>query len=268
MKLLVTKLIAVLSLLFIVGCTGLSNNEVYSVPGSFLPSSCEQVVVGISEGWNNSHARLVVLQKNKEGNWDQISEVIPARLGSAGLVWGLGESPVPRGGKIKEEGDSRTPAGIFKIDHKIYAYDEKTPVGAGYGVHKITPYDLWVEDPTSSKYNNHLVLDHLPKTKWEKDQQMKQNDYAHKVKLFIHHNSPVDYAKGGRPIANKGSSIFFHIWRDNGGRATAGCTSLSEKNIMKMISLLDASKNPMYIILPRAEYKKYSKEWNLPSVNL
>lgn len=247
--------------LMLVHCTSLSGDK-YSIPGSPLPSECEQLVIGIADNWNTSHVNLVFLEKNKFGLWEKAGDPWPARLGSAGLVWGLGVNPVPAGGRIKTEGDKRTPAGIFEIDHQVFAYDEDATVGKGYTVRHITPYDLWVEDPKSPLYNHHLVLDHLPVSGWEKEQQMKQNDPSHKIKLFVQHNSPKDT---GRPVPGAGSSIFFHIWRDNGRRATAGCTSMSEANMMKMLGMLDAAKNPMYIILPREEYRKYRKDWKLPT---
>lgn len=253
--------------LVVLGCSGLNDVTRYSVSGGFLPSDCEQVIVGMASDWDSSYAHLVFLEKDSDGRWLQKGGIWPARLGSAGLVWGLGVSPVPKGGKVKVEGDKRTPAGIFDLDSRVFAYDVSTPVGNGFSVKKVTPYDLWVEDAKSPLYNQHLVLDHLPATEWEKSQQMKQDDPAHKIKLFIHHNSTADRDRG-RPLAGKGSSIFFHIWRDNGKRATAGCTAMSEKNILEMLTLLDAKKKPMYIILPRDVYKQYYKEWHLPPVSI
>lgn len=235
------------------------------VAGQALPTDCHQVIVGIPDNWDTSHVKLVMMERDANGEWRQVMSQWPARLGKKGSVWGLGMSPVPAGGRIKQEGDQRTPVGIFALDHLVYAYDEKTPVGKGFSTSKITPYDLWIEDPTSPLYNHHLKLDRLPTSTWEGSQQMKQNDPSHKLKLFIHHNSPKDISLG-RPIAKAGSSIFFHIWRDEGNRPTAGCTSMSESKLREMLSRLDVSKNPVYVILPKAEYAKYSSLWNLPHV--
>lgn len=250
--------------LLLTQCSSLSGNS-YKVEGLPLPSDCRQAIVGIPDNWDSSHVHLTLVEKDKNGEWATVMPSWPARLGKSGSVWGLGVSPVPAGGRVKTEGDQRTPVGIFSLDNLVYAYDESNPVGKGYKVSKITPYDLWIEDPSSPLYNNHIKLDRLPATTWEGSQQMKQNDPSHKLKLFVNHNSPADNSLG-RPVPKAGSSIFFHIWRDNGHRATAGCTSMSEGKLKEMLVRLDSSKNPMYVILPKAEYAKYQREWNLPPV--
>lgn len=266
MKRIITSLAVIVAGLLGSQCASYSG-EKYEVAGSALSSNCSQVIIGLTDDWNNSYVKLRFMEKDDDGQWRQIGNEWPGRLGATGSVWGLGVNPVPKGGRLKQEGDKRTPAGIYEIDHKIFAYKEDTPVGHGYAVHKVTPNDLWVEDAKSPLYNHHLILDHAPHNGWEKKQQMKQDDPSHKIKLFIHHNSPKD-KKLGRPVAKGGSSIFFHIWRDAGKRATAGCTSMSEADIMRMLELLDAGKNPMYIMLPREEYRRYKEEWDLPAIDV
>lgn len=253
---------SLLTLAFLSHCSS-TDKAPYIVDGYPLPDSCQQVIVSIPETWDSSSTTLQVFEK-ENNQWKPVAKPIPARLGSSGLVWGLGVNPVPNCPKvkIKTEGDKRTPAGIFKLDSTVYAYDEQAPVHPSLTVSKVTPYDLWVEDPQSPLYNKHLVLDHLPSNDWEKNQQMKQNDPSHALKWFILHNAPNTVS--GRPIAGAGSSIFFHIWRDNGNRATAGCTSMSEANLKSLLQRIDMKKNPMYVILPKQEYDTWKLRWNLP----
>jgi L,D-peptidoglycan transpeptidase YkuD (ErfK/YbiS/YcfS/YnhG family) len=123
---------------------------------------------------------------------------------------------------------------------------------------QITSRDLWVEDPASPDYNRHRRLDREPSTAWEKKQQMKQNDPAHSLKLFIAHNAGAAIRPGA------GSSIFFHIWRADGGKPTAGCTTMSEKNLRSLIAALDPSRNPIYVILPESDYARLRAAWKLP----
>lgn len=236
-------------------------NSPYKISGTGVPENCSQAIVGIPLNWNSSSVQLVVIEKNEHGTWQPVTPVWDARLGKSGSIWGLGISPVPHGGQIKSEGDKRTPTGIFNLDNTIYAYNNDVALGNGYSLKKITPQDLWVDDPKSPDYNRHLVMNHPPVTEWEKKQQMEQIAPSHKIKLFIHHNSPID---DNRPLAGSGSSIFFHIWRNDGASPTAGCTSMSEENLRTMLSRLDASKNPVYIIIPQKEYVRYKTEWNLP----
>ncbi len=264
MKSVIKGLAAALAALLLCRCASLSGDAPPRVPGRPLPADCRQAVVAVPDSWDTSHVKLVLMEREgNDGAWKPVTPPCPARLGRNGSVWGLGISPVPSGGRVKAEGDGRTPAGIFGLDHLVYAYDPQVSVGKGFRVSPITPRDLWVEDPASPLYNTHVTLNHEPASDWEKSQQMKQNDPAHKIKLFIHHNSPADRGEG-RPVPRAGSSIFFHVWREDGRKPTAGCTAMSESDFMRILRRLDASKRPAYIMLPRSEYARYEKSWRLP----
>jgi L,D-peptidoglycan transpeptidase YkuD (ErfK/YbiS/YcfS/YnhG family) len=221
-----------------------------------LPAKSSQCVVGTAKDWNSSNVTLNTYEK-RGGNWVKAGGPWTGRLGKNGLVWGLGISPLPAGAKVKSEGDMRAPAGVFRI-------------GGAWGVHasiqkhpklfyrQVTTRDLWVEDPASPSYNKHVVLDHEPATAWEKKQQMKQNDYPHTLKLFIAHNAAPKISPG------QGSAIFFHIWRGGGSKPTAGCTTMEEKKLRELIAWVDPDKQPVYVLLPEAEYQAKKAEWKLP----
>jgi L,D-peptidoglycan transpeptidase YkuD (ErfK/YbiS/YcfS/YnhG family) len=221
-----------------------------------LPSDSTQCLVGTAAGWDSSEATLRLFEKSG-GRWQQVGGTWNARLGKSGLVWGLGLHPLPEGARIKQEGDSRTPAGVFRIGGAWgYAPDIARHPGMPYT--RITSRDLWIEDSSSPSYNRHVRLAAEPAGAWEKKQQMKQDDPAHALKLFIAHNAgPVI-----RPGA--GSSIFFHIWRADGAKPTAGCTTMSKKNLRSLIAALEPAKNPVYVILPEADYARLRTAWKLP----
>ena len=224
-----------------------------------LPEDCRQVIVGTSDGWNSSHVKLSLLEKGPQG-WMMVKGPFPARLGKSGLVWGRGVSSPPAEGPVKREGDLRSPAGIFELGG-VYGTVPVPKKKRSMPYRRITPRDMWVDDPSSPLYNQHFVLKHDPVTPWEFKQQMKLNDYAHSLKLFIRHNAAGDQ---GRPVAGGGSSIFFHIWRRDGQAPTAGCTAMSEENLRAMIAWLDPSKHPLYVLLPSREYLRLRKAWGLP----
>lgn len=182
-----------------------------------LPADCSQVIVGSADGWNSSHVQLSLLEKGPRG-WVMVKGPFPARLGKAGLVWGRGVSMPPSGGPVKKEGDLRSPAGIFELGG-VYGTVPVPQKKRSMPYRRITPRDMWVDDPASPLYNQHFVLKHDPVTPWEFKQQMKLNDYAHSLKLFIRHNAASGREK---PVPGAGSSIFFHIWRRDGGAPTAG----------------------------------------------
>ena len=90
---------------------------------------------------------------------------------------------------------------------------------------------------------------------------MRQGDYAHALKLYIGHNTATSSSPAKKGF---GSAIFFHIWRGGGSKPTSGCTTMESKKLSSMISKIDPSKNPVYVILPHNEYVKYRAEWKLP----
>lgn len=220
-----------------------------------LPRGSKQCVVGIAKDWNSSHVTLTAYEK-RGGTWVPALGPWQGRLGREGLIWGRGLQPVPDGA-LKKEGDWRAPAGVFHIGG-AWGYDASIEKHRKLFYRQITTRDLWVEDSNSPDYNKHVVLDREPSTAWEKKQQMRQNDHAHSLKLFIAHNAAPDIRPGA------GSAIFFHIWRGGGSKPTAGCTTLAEPNLRQLIAWIDPGKQPLYVLLPKAEYDRLRAEWKLP----
>jgi hypothetical protein len=64
-------------------------------------------------------------------------------------------------------------------------------------------------------------------------------------------------------VPGAGSAIFFHI-RRGVNRATTGCTTMAEPELVKMITWLRASRHPCYVLLPADEYDKKWRSWDLP----
>lgn len=221
-----------------------------------IPSGSSQVIVGTSDGWNSSHVKLALYEK-QGGKWVTVGPGWSGRLGKNGLVWGLGLNPLPEGAKIKREGDGRAPAGVFDLGG-AWGYAPSIQKAPSLSYVQVTSRDLWYEDVNSPLYNQYLRIDHDPSTTAEKKAQMKQGDAAHSLKLFIAHNA---YP---RTQAGAGSSIFFHIWRNGGGSATAGCTTMAEENLKRLIASIDPAKRPLYVLLPQAEYERLRPEWKLP----
>ena len=224
--------------------------------GFELPADSTQCVVGVADGWDSSQATLSFHEK-RDGIWQRVGDPWSVRLGKNGLVWGLGIHPLPATAVTKHEGDWRAPAGVFGIGG-VWGYAAGIGKHAKLPYHQVGPRDLWIEDPASPHYNRHLLLDHEPASAWEKMQQMKQDDPAHALKLFIGHNAPP------KVLANAGSAIFFHIWRGDGSKPTAGCTTMAEAKLRDLIGRLDPARKPLYVLLPKAEYAARRVKWKLP----
>lgn len=221
-----------------------------------LPADSGQCVVGLAETWDSSHGTLRRYVKSA-GTWVATGTPWQARLGRDGMVWGKGLHPVPAGSPAKREGDWRSPAGVFAIGG-VWSREVRIARHPAMFFRQVTPRDLWVEDPASPHYNRHLVLDHDPTSPWEKRQQMKQDDPAHALKLFIAHNAPP------RVVPGAGSSIFFHIWRAEGSKPTAGCTTMEAARLRELVAWIDPTRKPLYVLLPKAEYERQRRAWKLP----
>lgn len=229
---------------------------------SQMPQSCTQAIVGISDTWDSSHVTLTLVEKNAAGKWQRVLGPYPGRLGRNGSVWGLGMHSNPTGAVTKKEGDGRSPAGIFSLGGLWVNNPVPVQHHSDIPYVQVGPNDLWVSDfRMPHLYNRHLRLDHPASTPWELHEQMRQNDYPHSIKLLVHHNTPESV---GKPIVGAGSSIFFHIWRRDGEAPTAGCTSMNEEHLRAFIARLNPTRKPVYVLLPRSEYTRRRKEWNLP----
>ena len=86
---------------------------------------------------------------------------------------------------------------------------------------------------------------------------MRQADPAHALKLFIRHNAPPDVQPGA------GSAIFFHLCRENDA-VTTGCTSMKEPAFHTLLESFLPKDEPVYGLVPRAEYDRLKAAWKLP----
>lgn len=227
-----------------------------------MPDYSTQAIIGVADDWSSTSVTLSLVEKDKQGQWQQTLGPYTARLGRSGLIWGLGLNAIPKGAKTKNEGDGFSPAGIFHINRLFLSMNQNPKRDSRWPTVKLTTADIWVSDINTPKlYNQHVRLNHPAISAWELKEQMRLTDHAHSIKLEICHNS-TDVV--GRPIVGKGSSIFFHIWRRDGQAVTAGCTAMDEQVIKAFVSRLKPEKRPVYILLPRSEYLKYRKAWQLP----
>ena len=215
------------------------NNKITNIT---IPKTTEQLIKVVTKDWNTKDGKLQRYEKNKKGEWIKIGKSIDIVLGRNGLGWGLGLHDIPRYAKyIKREGDGKSPAGLFSLGN-----------GFGYKNLKINfPYEKYsrnnhcVDDSRSQFYNT--IID---SRKVEKDyksfEYMKLRSNLYKYGITVEHNPD--------NIAKSGSCIFIHIKSKKGG--TAGCTAMTEYNIIKILKWLNVKKNPLLLQLPQSEFNK------------
>lgn len=221
-----------------------------------VPDDCTQLLAGVAPDWNSMRGQLRLYERQRGGPWTQHGSPIAVLFGKNGLAWGTGIAGQGESGLRKKERDGRAPAGIFRIG-EVFTYDAQLPPGSNYPFHTVTEADLWSDDPRSPNYNRHIVIDPKNPPDNYSHERMKSGDFAYRWLIEVRHNSDP-------PVPGDGSAIFFHIRRGE-SRPTAGCTTMAEENLVKVIRWLRAARKPCYALLPAAEYERKWKAWGLPA---
>ena len=222
-----------------------------------VSANVQQLIVSVAPSWDTHNGKLQLFERSSGQPWKAVGSPWAVLYGKNGLVWGRGELGSDEPGVHKTEKDKRAPAGVFKIG-RIYTYDKSLPEGANYPYHTVSTADAWVDDPSSPDYNRFLTIpDPANPPPWFEKAKMRQNDFAYRWLVEIRHNSDP-------PVAGGGSAIFFHI-RRGVDRPTAGCTTMAENDLVRLVRWLRADKNPHYVLLPKSEYEHKWKTWGLPT---
>lgn len=221
-----------------------------------VPDDCTQLLVGIAPDWNSMHGELRLYERERGGSWTQQGTAIPVLFGKNGLAWGIGLAGQNETGLRKKERDGRAPAGVFRIG-KVYTYDPQLPPGSDYPFHTVTEADLWSDDPRSPDYNRHVVVDPRNPPDNYSHERMRSADFAYRWLIEVRHNSDP-------PEPGAGSAIFFHI-RRGVNRPTAGCTTMAESDLVRVVRWLRAPRKPCYALLPASEDEAKWKAWDLPA---
>jgi L,D-peptidoglycan transpeptidase YkuD (ErfK/YbiS/YcfS/YnhG family) len=127
-------------------------------------------------------------------------------------------------GRIKREGDGKTPVGAFDLRQGFYRADRGSMPAPHLKVRQMQKNDGWCEVPYSCFYNNHVKLPFRDghETMW-------RNDEAYDIVFATSHNE--------RPrVKGLGSAIFFHLTRQ-GSAVTAGCVAVSKPDMLKILNL-------------------------------
>lgn len=236
------------SLLLVVGLAWLVSRDVLNpesppIPrflAADLPSDCCQVLLVLSPNAPSIHAHAWMLERARTSDaWRPLRGPLLVTLGRNGLAWGVGEhsSPPPTDFPIKREGDGCSPAGIFRIP---FAFGIPPSTDASWiklPYTHLTQDIIGIDDPKSQYYNQVLNARTVERD-WDSDERMNRHQKVYRWGAFIAHNP--EATPGG------GSCIFLHLW-PGPGRSTAGCTAMSENDLVQILQWLDPSRNPRLI---------------------
>lgn len=207
-----------------------------------VPESCRQLIVVRAHGVDSVPAEVWLLERPQTGGrWRVAAGPMEAVVGRNGVGWGQGEPVLanPGGYPAKQEGDGRSPAGIFPLP---FAFGT-TPVAPGAGTRmpwqECTPTLRGVDDVKSRYYNQVVDEAAIPDKDWDSAEIMRREDGAYDTGLVIGHNA-------GR-VPGGGSCIFLHRWKGP-GEGTAGCTALAAENVTIILEWLNPVLGPRLVM--------------------
>ncbi|WP_414648878.1 L,D-transpeptidase family protein [Dokdonella sp.] len=221
-----------------------------------IVAGSKQMIVVIAPDWSSSKASLRRFAR-QGGEWQALSAAQPVVIGKSGSAWGLGlHSSQP--GLQKREGDGRAPAGIFAIG-PAFGYARSRSTALQY--QGMTAQDYCIDVSESLLYNQIVDAEKVGRkaiagsTEPMRRDLHANGDQRYKLGFVIEHN--VQRQPAG------GSCIFAHLWK-SADSSTAGCTAMTETLMGELLDWLDPSQRPLFILLPRAEYTRLRKAWQLP----
>ena len=221
-------------------------------------ANVKQMVLVVTDNWNDSTGQLATYERIRLGDpWSRVTSPISVDVGRGGLGWGVGlHGNNIDDGPMKREGDGKSPAGVFRIS-EVFGFggpDSARLFKMPY--EPLTSLSQCVDDAESEYYN--LIVDSLDveNAHWNSNEEMRSRDSLYRWGAFVDHNvSP--------RIPGRGSCIFLHVW-DGPSRPTAGCTAMDASQLLEILRWLDPSKNPVLVQIPRGEYIRLWRTWDLP----
>lgn len=224
------------------------------LPGVALAQGLDdsrQLIVVTSQDWDAIEATAQRYERHG-ATFEKFEGPFAVVLGKNGMGWGKGLEPVDGfGGPLKQEGDGKAPAGMFKLA-TAFGYAPTAETRLPYL--ELSAAIECVDDGQSTRYNQ--LLDGSTITRdWNSSERMRRKDDLYRQGIFIEHNTPAS--------PNAGSCIFFHIWRGP-TMPTRGCTAMAPEDIQRLFSWLDPRQSPRLVQLPEAQYERLRERWKLP----
>jgi L,D-peptidoglycan transpeptidase YkuD (ErfK/YbiS/YcfS/YnhG family) len=148
-----------------------------------------------------------------------------ARLGGSGLA------------RHKREGDGATPTGTYRFGTTVYGI-ARNP-GVKFAYHRLVCGDWWDEDSSSPTYNTfrHLACGAQPPFGGDSEALWRVSPQYRYFAMIEYNAHPA--------VPGRGSAIFLHV---SAGRATAGCVSLPEAQLVRLLRWLQPAAQPMISI--------------------
>lgn len=218
-----------------------------------------QLILVTTGGWDAVDGEMRLYERGSaNGQWKAVGEKIPVVVGRNGMAWGKGlhGGGLSEGGEgpVKQEGDGRAPAGVFRLG-SVFGYappEQAGEVKLPY-IQAVATLEC-VDDPQSAHYNRIVDRSRVEKPDWKSSERMRRDDDQYRWGVVVDHN-----AKGAPGC---GSCIFMHIW-ESPGKGTAGCTAMNLSSMESLRLWLDEKKRPILVQLPKREFERLREVWGL-----
>lgn len=216
----------------------------------------EQIIWVEASDWDQITATLSCWQKEKNG-WQRAMQ-FPVTIGRSGMIPGNGTLTYPGENPHKQEGDGKTPVGIYPVLYTYgYARSGQSPT-MGMPYLPVTKRMRCVDDPKSRHYNKLVDLDLIEKPDWDSAEEMYREDDLYKWGIVVDYNFT-------QVVQGAGSCVFLHLWRSPES-PTAGCTAMAEENMLALLEWLRGDQQPIMIATPQVWSEAFRELVALPEV--
>ena len=185
-----------------------------------LPAPAGSTQLVTVEAPRGTTTAVLRLWERRDGCWQKVAGPWTARLGRSGLS------------SAKREGDGATPTGTYRLGTTVYGIAPNPGVHLRY--HRLVCGDWWDEDPDSPTYNSfrHVGCGVRPAFGGA-------SEALWQISPQYRYFAVVDY--NTRPfVPGRGSAIFLHV----AVGSTAGCVSLPERRLVRLLRWLRPSAKP------------------------
>jgi D-alanyl-D-alanine dipeptidase len=245
------------SLLLLLLAVGISAQIKKPEPPAVKPAyeSSLQAIVVTTDGWdvNKGTAQLYGRKRSKDA-WNVVGKEFPVVIGRSGLgIDGTGDWSEEFAHVTKQEGDGRSPAGLFPL---TYAFGRVDIENSKIKFVHLVEHTECVDDVNSNHYNKIVNRMQVGAFDWKSSEKMAEITPEYDLGLFVAYNSyPV--------IKGRGSCIFLHLWKD-ANTPTSGCTAMAPRDLDTVVNWLDPKKTPYLVQMPKDVYAHYKSLWKLP----
>jgi len=193
-----------------------------SLPLGYSTGSATRLITVVASSAGSTTATLQAWSKDAAG-WHRVGAVVPAHVGADGLTTQPSETK------------SATPIGSFTLTQ---AFGSAADPGTRLPYFRTDSSDWWVSDARSPYYNTHYRCSQSCPFDTNAGENLLDAGHVYTYAVVIDYNR-------APAVRGAGSAFFLHV---TNGRATAGCVSIPEANLVSIMKWLNPSAHPRILI--------------------